>query len=168
MRVSLILFVFICFFADCTVKQPSYPIVPAVVFKEYSRPQVMNMDTFSLVVSFTDGDGDIGIRAGTIPRNDTVCITPNEIIKTNPGFNIFYTDLRDGCMQFARTEFYDPPPKNKSTKGEIVLNLAAFCKKVCTLSGCNDTARFEIILRDRSGNFSNPIVTPPLVITGCF
>lgn len=152
----------------CTVKEEQFPTIPALTFLEYSKSTITNGDTFSMTIGFTDGDGDIGIVAGTPPRNDTVCVTPESIIITNPGFNFFYKDLRDNCTQFARTEYYQPTGKNKSIRGQVVIRLGAFCKKVCTVPGCSDTVRFELVLRDRAGNLSNRLVTPPLEITGCF
>lgn len=149
------------------MKQEQYPNEPIITFKEYSRSTIVALDTFSMIISFTDGDGDIGITSGTPPRNDTICITPFDVTITNPGFNFFYRDLRDSCTQFARTEYFEPTGKNKSIKGEVVIRLGAYCKKQCSTPGCSDTARFELLLRDRAGNLSNKVVTPPLVITGC-
>jgi hypothetical protein len=166
MRFAIVLLVMFAI-GSCTVKQEQYPDEPIITFKEYSRTTIAALDTFSMVITFTDGDGDIGITDGIPPRNDTVCVTPYNVIITNPGFNFFYKDLRDSCTQFARTEYYEPEGNNKSIKGEVVIRLGAFCKKQCSVAGCNDTARFELLLRDRAGNLSNKVITPPLVITGC-
>jgi hypothetical protein len=155
------------FFAGCKVSNEQFPIEPRLTFKSFSRDVVTDMDTVTIIAEFTDGDGDIGIPVGTTPRNDTVCVTPEARILTNPGFNFFYKDLRDSCTLFAATEYYQPNKGKESIRGEVVIRLGAFCKKVCGTPGCSDTAQFELTLRDRAGHLSNKIVTSKLVITGC-
>jgi hypothetical protein len=155
------------FFTGCKVSNEQFPIEPHIAFKSFSRDIVADMDSITLTAEFTDGDGDIGVPASVTPRADTICVTPESVIVTNPGFNFFYKDLRDSCTQFTRTAYYQPEKGKESIRGEVDIRLGAFCKKVCGTPGCSDTAQFEIYLKDRAGHISNKVTTGKFVITGC-
>lgn len=151
----------------CTVPEEHFPDEPALTFQSFSKTTVERLDTFKIVFDFTDGDGDIGIPSGATPRNDTVCVTPDSVIITNPGFNLFYRDLRDSCVQFTQTAYYEPAQGSEAIRGEIVVTITASCKKVCSSQPCADTAYYEFLLRDRARHYTGWVKTPGIVITGC-
>ena len=151
----------------CTVPKESFPVEPSLSFASFSKQSVERLDTFTITMNFTDGDGDIGVPAGANPRNDTVCVTPDSIIITNPGFNLFYRDLRDSCVQFTQTAYYESAKGDEAIKGQVVVTITASCKKVCTSQPCQDTAVYEFLLRDRAGHYSQWTRTSGIVVTGC-
>lgn len=151
----------------CTVPKEHFPIEPVLTFSNFSRNTVARLDTFTVIMDFTDGDGDIGVSAGINPRNDTICVTPDSVIITNPGFNLFYRDLRDSCVQFTQTAYYEPAKGEEAIKGQVVVTITASCKRVCSSQPCADTAVYEFLLRDRAGHYSAWTRTAGVVITGC-
>lgn len=153
--------------STCTVPKESFPQAPELTFEKFSKGSVLALDTFSITFSFTDGNGDIGVPAGTPAREDEICVTPDSVIITNPGFNLFYRDLRDSCVLMMQTAYYEPAKANESVRGEIVVTLTAACKKVCSAQPCSDTAYYEFLLRDRERNYSQWVKTSGIVVTGC-
>lgn len=151
----------------CTVPKEHFPETPALTFASFSRQTVERLDTFTITMDFTDGDGDIGVSSGSVPRNDTICVTPDSVIITNPGFNLFYRDLRDSCIQFTQTAYYAPAKGKEAIRGQIVVTITAACKKVCSSQPCTDTAYYEFLLRDRAWHYSNWVKTPGIAVTGC-
>ncbi len=153
--------------STCTVPKEHFPVEPSLTYASFSKQTVERLDTFTITMDFTDGDGDIGVSAGASPRNDTVCVTPDSVIITNPGFNLFYRDLRDSCVLFTQTAYYEPVKGAEAIKGQVVVTIMASCKKVCTAQPCVDTAVYEFILRDRAGHYSAWTQTSGIVVTGC-
>ena len=123
-------------------KTPEYPIEPVIKFVSYSTVQPYIIpDTGNIRISFTDGDGDLG----KLRNNDSGSLS------------------RPIIPQKGTT---------KAISGTIDIKLAGssgiglFDESSCLLyQHPYDTLIFEIYIKDRAGNKSNVITTPPLVVS---
>jgi hypothetical protein len=138
---------------------PDYPNEPIIEFKNVSKTLLrqgqLNSKNDSLIVSFsfTDGDGDLGDK-------DSV--------------NIYITDLRDGNVRESRIPFIDPQGAGNGISGDISVQLYTTCCTYVNSEGIKlacesvpvpyDTVVYSISIKDRSGNKSNTIQTPPIVL----
>jgi hypothetical protein len=131
---------------------PEYDNEPAIELKALrSNSSIVNPgDSVVLVISFKDGDGNLG-KAGD---SDTIP-------------NFFITDRRFGIID---SQNYSIPniPKNGSVDdiaGTIEVNVLSkiYCNPL-TPGIANDTIVFDIRVRDRSGNYSNSITSPPIIV----
>jgi len=153
-KIFIIIFSFILFFACQKIEK--YPDIPEIEFVGVTR--IINpdniIDKVVLKISFTDGDGDIGLT-----QNDT--LPPYDY-----NFFIKYFEKRDGefvevvLKDFsfnARIPVLTPEGRNKSIKGEIQDTII-----VNTMSAY-DTIRFETYIVDRALHESNVIITPDII-----
>jgi hypothetical protein len=141
--------------ASC-FKEPSYPPVPEIAFMRVSsvdNPILALTSDVYMQFSFQDGDGDLG----RLNESDTTA-------------NMFVKDLRFGIVS---SEAYSIPPiprkgSSPAVKGDISFNFrnSLFCNPL-EPSRQFDTIQYEIFVRDRAGNISNTITTPPIVVR-CF
>lgn len=133
-----------------------FPNEPIIAFKSaeiydgfdtvFAQPTKM----VALAVDFTDGDGDIGVEADSA---------------TSPNFIIAYYEMRNGnwVQPLPENSFsatippLTPTGQNKSLKGEIKLDLNISNRG-------SDSLMFDMELMDRSGNISNRVSTPLLVV----
>lgn len=165
---------FIAFWVMCMVsacvKEPSYPIIPAIEFKSVSSDFIYSGSVDTITFSFTDGDGDIGVRQSDgdscnpcgLKDGDSSCLRMS-------GFNVFLIDNRDNCVGTFASANVEPDGNLKAIAGEIEVIRAIDSKKclivpdpLCPL----DTVVYTIILRDKAGNFSNAIRTSPIYVSG--
>jgi hypothetical protein len=131
---------------------PEYPDAPEIEFAGIrSSNTIPNQgDSVILVFTFRDGDGDLG----KLNARDTIP-------------NIFLTDRRYNIID---SQSYSIPniPQNGSVpdiSGAVQLNLLSkmFCNPL--FPGIPfDTLVFDLRVRDRAGNFSNQITTPPIIL----
>lgn len=165
----LLAFVVMCLVSAC-VKEPSYPIVPAIQFKSVSSDFVYSGSVDTITFSFTDGDGDIGVRPSDadtcqqcgLKTGDSSCLRMG-------GFNVFLIDERVNCIAEFASANVEPESGSKAIAGEILVITAVDSKKclivpdpLCPL----DTVVYTIILRDKAGHFSNAARTVPIYISG--
>jgi len=143
---------------SCT-KPPDYPDEPVIAFGRLTKTIIeqgnagTRPDTLELIIDFTDGDGDIG--------SDSI--------------NVFLTDSRNGAREIFRI---NPIPKQgtgNGISGEIMIkmpNRVYFC---CTFPNTTNTCfpskeypedmvSYKVQIKDRAGNLSNEIETPPITI----
>lgn len=164
---AALIFCFVAIVQGC-VKPPEYSDVPSIEFKSVSRGNILSGDTVILTLKFEDGNGDIGPIAGT-PSGDTIlfyCRQPFDSTHAyfnNAAFNVMFMDRRDSCWNRYATAYIEPKGKYDDLSGELDVIVGGFCKKVC--SGCADTVIYDLVLRDRAGNFSNRVTSLPVVIT---
>lgn len=158
---TIVLFLSILVFASCTTP-PEYPIEPVIEFVGFEKDTLnqgesKDDDFVFLTISFTDGDGDLGPKAG---EEDT--------IKT-----IVFTDLRTGVSE---TEFDLPEISDKGASngisGEMRIKVPTTCcifpLWVSDVSGpCDnsleypvDEVSWEVYIIDRAGNESNRLELP--------
>lgn len=148
--------------ASC-IKRDEYPIVPAIEYKDFLK--VGNGlgydDKGILVLTYTDGDGDIGLRQG-----DT-------FFPYNPGsqyyYNFFITYLekqngeyKEVALPFsnnARIPMLSSTGSDKPIKGEIQMELY-----INNYTSPYDTIRFRAYITDRALHHSDTITTPDIII----
>jgi hypothetical protein len=141
------------------VRSEEFPPEPVLKFKSIRTTP----DSAVIVMSFSDGDGDFGLR-----QSDTTGIFADCLRR----YNLYceYYELENGewqplvidpCLDpnavpfFYRIPWAEPTGQIKSQEGEIQLVITPFY----FIPGPNDTCRFEIQAIDRSQNLSNVIRT---------
>jgi len=138
------------------VKPPDYPIEPEIEFAGLSKNQMLqdefNTDSTFVLLTFTDGDGDLG-------HNDSL--------------NIFVTDKRDNFLAAQyRIPFIPVAGANNGLSGDITLTLFTTCctfpngQAPCTPSEefPTDEVTYEIYIVDRAGHKSNVVETTPITL----
>lgn len=153
------LFLSIAMIIACT-KPPDYSDTPEIAFISFSKNTMQQGSGFedetTLTISFTDGDGDIGIGDGTP--------------------SIFFKDLRDGSefITFVAPEIPEQGIGN-GISGEMFIKVNTTCcihPDTLQDDGCNsnfseypiDTLVYEVYIKDRAGNKSNVIQTDPIFL----
>lgn len=136
--------------AGCKKKEEISPIP----YIELQLLQVNNngfIDTSATVkFYYRDGDGDLGSLTDQTSQEENIFIKTYE--KKNGVFN-FLID------QNATMPNLTPTASNKNIEGEIEYLLQL------PLAVNNDTLKYEIYIKDRSGNKSNAINTKEIVVT---
>lgn len=144
-------------FTGC-LKTEEFPVEPRIKYESYeSRP-----DSAVLTISFTDGDGDIGLAPG-----DT-------LEPFNPGsqwyYNFFvdYYKKLDGEWQlqefplplYYRIPVITPTGQNKALQGEIAVRISP--QVLPQTSG--DTVRFSVWIADRALHQSNTVFSEAIIV----
>ncbi len=174
---SWVLILFFCF--NSCVKPTHFSEIPKITFKEFHQyKNTAGKDSsLDVVISFQDGDGDIGYSDGEykkcgVPQNNLFLYYEKKEGNSFIPFLIsgaldLYPDRDDSCQVIAhdstqfhfdyRMPFVQPSGSNKSIDGEISVfmaqNIAAFLLP---------QGRFRIFLEDRAGNKSNEILSTEL------
>ena len=161
MKTSLYIFLIFLvtgFYHSC-VKAPNFDDTPSIEFISFSRQEInqgsLNNDSLFVIISFTDGDGDLGERP--------------EVATTN----LFLTDNRTGEI-YNRFKIPTIPEEGvgNGISGEIKINLFTTCCifpdnippcESPDLYPSNDLS-FDIYIVDRAGNKSQTITTPALTL----
>ncbi len=134
-------------------KADEYSDIPSIGFKSLSvqKNAGSGFDSIAhLVVSFTDGDGDIGtVQYDGVPNNFII----NLFEKNNGIWNASSTSLS------GHLPYLTPRGNNKALKGEIEHDIFLPFGKI------KDTLRYEIFIFDRALHKSNTVTTSEIVIT---
>jgi hypothetical protein len=164
----LIVFVLMAVVLVACKKAETYPIIPEIKFESYLRlynPTLNAFDRGVLKISFTDGDGDIGLRQDQtafpydynfyisyfeIQNGDTVRVYPTI---TDPG-----TGEVDTLTFDQRIPYLTPLGTIKSIQGEIEDTLQAY-----NFNSTFDTIMFKAYIVDRALHESNTITTPLII-----
>lgn len=158
---------FIAALSSC-VKEPSYPIEPVIEFKSVSSDYVNAGFADTLTISFTDGDGDIGVNpAGddscdlcSFKNGDSTCLRLSS-------FNVFVIDSRDTCVGTFASANVESTGKFKALSGEISVITAVDSKKCFAVPdpNCpNETFFYWIVIRDKAGHLSNIVRTSDITV----
>ncbi len=151
-KTNIILVIFMAIaLSSCLKKQTASPI-PLIEFKDF----IANKDTADLLISFTDGDGDIGLT-----QNDTAA--PN-----NYNCFISYIEKQKGVwvkriLPFDfnyRIPVINTSSKAKTIKGEIKIAIKPYYYDPFSKF---DTIKYEIYIVDKALNKSNVISTPEII-----
>ncbi|MFT4757786.1 MAG: hypothetical protein ACI8ZO_000331 [Flavobacteriales bacterium] len=102
-----------------------------------------------ITISFTDGDGDIGVVVDST--------TDNNLLVNYYEIKGGLTDTLDQIDFSSKIPVLTPAGQNKSLKGEISLEMNI------TNRG-SDSLIFDLQLLDRSVNASNIVVTPTIAV----
>ncbi|MBP8824696.1 MAG: hypothetical protein KBH07_13725 [Flavobacteriales bacterium] len=143
--------------AGC-LKTEEFPKEPHIGFKSY----VQGTDSARLTISFTDGDGDIGLAPG-----DTLA-------PFNPGshwyhnFFVDYYKLQNGQWElqvftlplYYRIPVITPTGQNKTLEGDIAVELSPLVLPQVP----GDTVRFGVHIADRALNESNTVFTEAIIV----
>ena len=127
----------------CKKEQP-ISNVPAITFDSLSpNPAIRYQDTIKIVISYVDGDGDLG-QDSTDAKN------------------MFITDSRNNVTSQFRIPQLAPSGSNIAIEGniDIVLPPQFFTND----ADSTETATFSIYVTDRAGHQSNTVTTTPLLI----
>jgi hypothetical protein len=155
---SLLFYSFLlCFFA--CISPPQYADTPSLEFRSFSKAflnQGINQeDSITLVLFFTDGDGDFGEAAQSNVKN------------------IFIKDNRTGnTFNEYKAPFVPVQGSTNGISGTISIKVYSTCCTFPASSGippCETSLEFpsndltlDIHITDRAGNLSNTITTPIL------
>lgn len=169
MKQSLFL-LFVLFAISGCVKPPAYPSEPQITFKSVSSTYVYSGQTDTITISFTDGEGDIGVTSSpsdtcnfcSLKTGDSSCFNMS-------GFNVFLIDHRDTCMSTYASANIETGSKYDDISGEIVIITSIDSKKCFAppQPGCpKDTVVYSILIKDKAGHRSNIVQTPPIIVDG--
>ncbi len=165
-KITLVLTIIIIVITSC-LKPQSFPLEPQIEFISFNTKG----DSGIFTISFTDGDGDIGLNQEQLePPFDTgsyyyynLYMLYYEMMNgswirgtSDPLGNNFPT--ADSITFALRIENITPVGQNKALKGEIEIVLEP--SYFNSISNHNDSLIYKIILIDRSLNSSNIIETP--------
>ncbi|MFL5754572.1 MAG: hypothetical protein ACJ76F_14260 [Bacteroidia bacterium] len=163
-------------FPGC-LKKESYPNEPVIEFKSFQAYDSYNA---LLVYKFTDGDGDIGLKADenlTLTGADSTyyynlyiqvlhkdntgqfvysLIPYTQTIQTDSGL-VTLTKIDSGLIR-QRIQYVENTNKNKALKGEIYVDL----KNGYRQSTSHKTLKYRFYMYDRSKNKSNVVESPEL------
>jgi hypothetical protein len=131
-----------------------------VKFEEFKR---FNSDSAWFIFSFTDGDGDIGLRT-------TDTISPFHI-EGDHYYNFYmdYYEKQNGefvkiilPIPFSyRIPYITPKGKNKAMEGEIIVRIPF---QFMDISSPFDTIKYSAFIYDRALHKSNVIETAEIVV----
>ncbi len=145
--------------ASGCVKEPPYPVEPVISFERFEQTPT----SAKLTLSFTDGDGDVGLDASDQqPPFD-------EGSEYYHNLFLIYEELHNGVWVRPDLELENnfripritPTGQNKVLQGEIDVDL------FWPLNDPNspfDTVRFEVRMYDRALHQSNVIHTDPIKV----
>ena len=161
----LVLFFAITLLGVSCKKKEQYPPEPIISFVSFTNIQNSSGidDKGVLKISFTDGDGDIGLR-----QEDTIYpFEPSG--KYYYDFFIKYFEKQKGVYKEiiidsnltfnARLPYLEPNNDNPNIKGEIEIEL--FVNNPISVY---DTIKFEATICDRILNMSNTVSTPDIIV----
>ncbi len=163
--IGLLLLSGLTIFQFC-VNPPNYPKEPVIEFKSISKTQMFQdidalpEDSIVLTFTYTDGDGDIGSMG------------------SDSSSSLFFIDQRDNktIVPAYRLPFIEPQGTGNGISGEISVRLGQTCCIYIGPSGIpqtcedvpttttRDTVVYAVYIRDRAGNESNRILTPPITL----
>ena len=141
------------------VTSPDYPDEPVIEFIGFSKSEMeqgsLNNDSLTLIIAFTDGDGDLG--------------TPPETAEKN----LFVIDNRTGeVFNSFKTPIIPEEGVGNGVSGEIkVLMFTTCCIFPDNIPPCEspdlypeNEITFDVYITDRAGNESNRITTPAVTL----
>jgi hypothetical protein len=150
----------ICCFAGC-VKQENYPDVPQIEYQDfvYVFNSGQYADSGFLKISFTDGNGDIGLN-----RNDT--FPPfNKSGSYYYNYIINYFEKQQGVFVDKNTPFrFRIPVLNSEFPGKPIKGVISVKLDFTLNPHLFDTIKFEAFIYDRALNKSNVISTPEIIL----
>ena len=148
-------------FASSCVKEKNFPTTPSIEFVEFVK---YSDDSADCIISFKDGDGDIGILEGDTASDDDYKL--KYLYKGSDGFFHPYdaidsTAVMDTLFYSYRVPNITPQGQYKALEGTIKAKLRSAPLYV----PAHTTVKFEIRLRDRSGNYSNIVTSNEITTT---
>ncbi len=132
----------LAFFTSCKKDKKVYSDVPEIALVSISSTSVSEGDPLTFVISYVDGDGDLGENTANV-------------------YNLFLTDTRVNVTYKYRIKQLAPDNSSIIIKGnlDVLLNSTAI-----TDSSNSQTVVYTIYCVDRSGHQSNTITCSPITI----
>ncbi|MCB9226981.1 MAG: hypothetical protein R2836_10075 [Chitinophagales bacterium] len=146
------------------VAEPKYPNEPHIEYVSVSTTEeyVQTSVFASLTISFTDGNGDLGGSEAENPSCNSNCeYLSDSSCYNDKYYSAFIIDSRDSCFQSFQLPDLTPTGNVKAISGEV--DLSFFLNKK-TSPNPADTVFYYVIIRDRSGNYSNIVRTDDIVL----
>ena len=161
------LFFIICvliFLSSC-IREKSYPIIPAIKFKSFTH---FGLDSANVIISFTDGDGDIGLSQGdtTGDFNSKSKYYYNfyarYLYKAVDGtFKTFQTALGDTLdYKYRIPKLLTGQEQRKALSGEIKVKLYSPLTQDTSIH----FIQYDIFIIDRALHKSNTVNTGTLIL----
>ena len=161
-KISLLAILFIALISSC-LKPETFPLEPIITFDSFRTMT----DSGEIAISFTDGDGDLGLRES----DTTGSFSPDKIYHHNLFIEYYEKDDALGWIRgkdlagnditfLYRVPYLTPNGNNKALKGvvKVVLEPTYFNP----ISSQSDTIKYKIRLVDRSLNVSNTVESPTI------
>ena len=169
-------------FTSC-LKKETYPVIPAIEYKSFTA---LSADKALLVFTFTDGDGDIGLKPTEnlndslyyynlyiqtyyknyqgIFKDTTIYYQSSYVVHVpkpypNGHDSTVYTTKVDTGLIRQRIQYITNNNKDKALKGEIYVDLNGYRQR-----SFHKIIKYKFWMYDRSKNKSNVVETPELVI----
>lgn len=129
---------------------PDYSPIPQITFDSISKTYVKGnkpgnsavLDSVTFMISFTDGDGDLGASS------------------TDTSNNLFFKDSRTGFIYPFQFPYITPEGHVKAISGTISYTYNLF---TCTPDHNIDTFFYTIFIADRAGHLSNEVASPQII-----
>jgi hypothetical protein len=133
-------------------KANDYPDEPVLSFKSLTTQKESGIDrNLTLVVSFTDGDGDVGWEDSN-PQD-------NFILKWFKFTGSSWVELIPVSSFNSTIHPLTPSGKNKAIRGDI-----SFFTEFLVSPAAEDTFRLEVYIVDRAMHQSNTVTTPQFIL----
>lgn len=139
-------------FVTSCLKEEVFPDIPVLTFESITP----NIDNVVVQVSFTDGDGDLGVLGDA----DTTLNMYLKLYRKIDDVWILFVPSTSGLDYSYRIPFLTPDGQNKALKGDIYLNLdhIVLYDNGTTLNP-PDSIKFTVQISDRANNLSNIVET---------
>jgi hypothetical protein len=156
-KISVIAFLLLILSVSC-LKKNEYPVEPVIQFKSYGvLPDVNGKDSVGyLTVSYTDGDGDIGLSSGQ--NTGQYAYDFFLTLFKNKNGQLEQVVLPDPSATFnARLPILTPEGLNKNIRGDITIAIELTYARNYILS---DGIAFDVSIQDQALHKSNVVRTP--------
>ena len=145
-NISHLILVILIVFSGC-IKPPEYPEAPEIGVVSISNNIISQLDTITITVEFTDGDGDIGYNT----LDTSKCNLCDSSCLDHPTLNLFLFDSRTGCVTPYNVPFIPEKGSSEAISGEIsIVSPGIFCVPKSGIVGDNppfDTLVYYIQLK---------------------
>ena len=145
--------------ASGCLKTEEFPVEPKIAMKSFE----FFGDSASLTITFTDGDGDIGLDASDTnsPFDTASFYYFNLFLRESERINGVWQNVVFEDSIFYRIPRITPTGQNKALEGEIAVAIDPF---PLFISGNSDTIRFSVEMVDRALNLSNRVTTEDIIV----
>ncbi len=149
------------------VEPPRFPDEPELELVSVSKDTIRQLsDSLYIEFKFTDGDGDLGFE--DLSTDD--CELCDSSCYNHPTFSLFILDSRYinivagdtiRCLKTFNVPYIPPKGATEAISGTITVLLT---NEFCLPGQVTDSVRYSIVVKDRSGNFSNRIETDVITL----
>lgn len=137
-QISLIVISSILMFGCTKYVETKESELPSITFKSITPTNIKQFeDSITITIGYKDGNGDLGNE------------NPDDL-------SIYVKDNRLKKEDYYHLHLLSPPDKSLAISGTLNIQL----KNTFLIgSGNNETTSYEVKIKDRAGNWSNPITT---------